>query len=308
MTYFQGRTDLALEAREFVEDADSALHGVIVEEEQMKNSQITVTRVQITTKNGAKLLGKPMGSYITLEIPQLGEVGEQGEEEEEFREMTREIGRQLTSLLPKQKEDSSILVVGLGNREITADALGPSVVEQLCITRHLLLEYGKNAFRQRRPVMVSSLAPGVMAKTGMESAEIVTGIVKETKPEVVIAIDALAARNTKRLNRTIQISNTGIHPGSGVGNHRSAITEEVLGVPVIAIGIPTVVDAATIVTDALQRMHKEFKEAAFLKARESVTLTELHNMYVTAKDIDATIRRLSYTLAEALNIAFGMQA
>ena len=121
---------------------------------------------------------------------------------------------------------------------------------------------------------------------------------------MVIVVDALAARSTKRLNRTIQISNTGIHPGSGVGNHRNAITQEVLGIPVIAMGVPTVVDAATIVGDALERMHREMKEAIFLRARDSVSLAELNNMYVTAKDIDATIKRLSFTLAEALNMTF----
>lgn len=308
MAYFQARTDLALEAREFVEDADGALHGVIVEEYEAKEAEIRVTRVCITTKNGARLLGKPMGTYVTLEVPGLTDMGESSDVGESHREIAEEISRQLTVLLPQTKECTSVLVVGLGNRDVTADALGPAVVEHLCITRHMIREYGKNAFAPKKLTMVSSMVPGVMAKTGMETAEIVAGIVKETRPDAVIVIDALAARNTKRLNRTIQISNTGIHPGSGVGNHRNAITEEVLGIPVIAMGVPTVVDAATIVGDALQRMHRELKEAAFLKARESVALTELNNMYVTAKDIDATIKRLSFTLAEALNITFGMQA
>ena len=304
MAYFQVRTDLALEAREYVEDANGILRGVIVEEYDSNEADIHVTKVQITTKNGAKALGKPMGTYITLEVPNLCEMGENSDVSEHHKEIANEISSQLMELLPMNKEICGVLVVGLGNRDVTADALGPEVVEHLCITRHIIKEYGKLAFRKQQVNMVSSIVPGVMAKTGMETAEIVKGIVKETKPDAVVVIDALAARSTKRLNRTIQISNTGIHPGSGVGNHRNAITEEVLGIPVIAMGVPTVVDAATIVNDALERMHKELKETVFLQARDSAALAELNNMYVTAKDIDATIKRLSFTLAEALNLTF----
>ena len=304
MAYFQVRTDLALEAREYVEDANGILRGVIVEEYDSNEADIHVTKVQITTKNGAKALGKPMGTYITLEVPNLCEMGENSDVSEHHKEIANEISGQLMELLPMNKEICGVLVVGLGNRDVTADALGPEVVEHLCITRHIIKEYGKLAFRKQQVNMVSSIVPGVMAKTGMETAEIVKGIVKETKPDAVVVIDALAARSTKRLNRTIQISNTGIHPGSGVGNHRNAITEEVLGIPVIAMGVPTVVDAATIVNDALERMHKELKETVFLQAKDSAALAELNNMYVTAKDIDATIKRLSFTLAEALNLTF----
>ncbi len=304
MAYFQVRTDLALEAREFVEDANGALRGVIVEEYDTEGVEIHVTRVQITTKNGAKMLGKPMGTYVTLEVPQLSEMGENSDVGEQHRLVAQEISSQLRELLPKTEDVPSVLIVGLGNRDVTADALGPEVVEHLCITRHMIKEYGKMAFLKENTAMVSSMVPGVMAKTGMETAEIVAGIVSQTQPDVVIVVDALAARSTKRLNRTIQISNTGIHPGSGVGNHRNAITQEVLGIPVIAMGVPTVVDAATIVGDALERMHREMKEAIFLRARDSVSLAELNNMYVTAKDIDATIKRLSFTLAEALNMTF----
>lgn len=304
MAYFQVRTDLALEAREFVEDANGALRGVIVEEYDTEGVEIHVTRVQITTKNGAKMLGKPMGTYVTLEVPQLSEMGENSDVGEQHRLVAQEISSQLKELLPKTEDVPSVLIVGLGNRDVTADALGPEVVGHLCITRHMIKEYGKMAFLKENTAMVSSMVPGVMAKTGMETAEIVAGIVSQTQPDVVIVVDALAARSTKRLNRTIQISNTGIHPGSGVGNHRNAITQEVLGIPVIAMGVPTVVDAATIVGDALERMHREMKEAIFLRARDSVSLAELNNMYVTAKDIDATIKRLSFTLAEALNMTF----
>lgn len=304
MAYFQARTDLALEAREYVEDANGELRGVIVEEYERKNIGMHVTKVQITTKNSAKLLGKPKGTYITLEVPGLCESGETSDVSENHEEIAREISEHLRELLPKSQEGLQVLVVGLGNRDVTADALGPAVAEHLYISRHMLQEFGELGLEKSNSVITSCIVPGVMGKTGMESAEIVKGIVKETKPHAVIVIDALASRSTKRLNRTIQISNTGIHPGSGVGNHRNAIDEEVLGIPVIAMGVPTVVDAATIVADALEKMHKELNETAFLQARDSMVLNQLHNMYVTAKDIDATIKRVSFTLAEALNLTF----
>ena len=304
MTFFQARTDLALEAREYVEDANGELRGVIVEEYEQKDAGMSVTKVQITTQNSAKLLGKPKGTYITLEIPGLCECGENSDVGENHEEIAKEISIHLKELLPKKKDILRVLVVGLGNRDVTADALGPAVAEHLYISRHLQKEFGELGLKKKNAVITSCIVPGVMAKTGMESAEIVKGIVKETDPDAVIVIDALASRSTKRLNRTIQISNTGIHPGSGVGNHRNAIDEEVLGIPVIAMGVPTVVDAATIVADALEKLHKELNETAFLQARDSMALNQLHNMYVTAKDIDATIKRVSFTLAEALNMTF----
>lgn len=153
--------------------------------------------------------------------------------------------------------------------------------------------------------MVSGLIPGVMAKTGMESQEIIKGVVEKTKPDVVIVIDALAARSTRRLNRTIQISNTGIHPGSGVGNHRNAITEETLGVPVIAIGVPTVVDAATIVGDAFEKLMRQTGEEPIDIQDELLSgLGELYNMYVTGKDVDFEIKQISHIICNALNSVF----
>ena len=304
MAFFQARTDLALEAREYVEDANGELRGVMVDEYEKKEIGMSVTKVQITTQNSAKLLGKPKGTYITLEVPGLCESGETCDVSENHEEIAKEISKHLRELLPKKKEILQVLVVGLGNRDVTADALGPAVAEHLYISRHMLQEYGELGLKKNSAVITSCIVPGVMAKTGMETAEIVKGIVRETNPDAVVVVDALASRSTKRLNRTIQISNTGIHPGSGVGNHRNAIDEDALGIPVIAMGVPTVVDAATIVADALEKMHKELKETAFLQARDSVVLSQLHNMYVTAKDIDATIKRVSFTLAEALNMTF----
>ena len=205
----------------------------------------------------------------------------------------------LRALLPDFKEEKSILVVGLGNRDVTADALGPEVIDHLNITRHMLRQFGHAAYSCEKVHEISSIVPGVMGKTGMETAEIVRGVVDSTKPDVIVVIDALAARSTRRLTRTIQITNTGIQPGSGVGNHRHSLTEESLGVPVIAIGIPTVVDAATIVNDAIGHLHQDDPQLQNI-------FHDMHNMYVTAKDIDSTIKRLGFTLSEALNMAFSL--
>ncbi|MBD5526505.1 MAG: GPR endopeptidase [Lachnospiraceae bacterium] len=278
------RTDLALEARESIEDKAEGLHGVTVEEHYDEACDVHITKVVVETKNGAKMLGKPMGVYITLEAPAMTEP-----EEDYHQEISEILAREIRDILPEPDREQSILVVGLGNREVTADSLGPNVVDNLFINRHIVREYGKVAYNRSKMHQVSSLIPGVMAKTGMESAEIIKGVIGETKPDMVIVIDALAARSTKRLNRTIQITNTGIHPGSGVGNHRNAITQDSLHVPVLALGVPTVVDAATIVGDAM--------------GERPVALKELNNMYVTTKDVDQQIQQISHILCDGINKA-----
>ena len=302
MENFQMRTDLALEARESICEAESELRGVRVEEYYLDEEDIRVTKVMIDTMNAAKAMGKPIGIYVTMEAPAMIEP-----DEDYHREISCCLAEEILELLPGAEKEQSVLVVGLGNREVTADALGPQVVDNLFITRHIMKEYGKAAYNCEKMNQISALEPGVMAKTGMEAAEIVKGVVKETSPDVLIVIDALAARSTKRLNRTIQITNTGIQPGSGVGNHRNALTEESLGVPVIAIGIPTVVDAATIVGDALEKLLEEERDLAGAKCREKQKLNfaELNNMYMTGKDIDAVIKRVSFTVSEGINIAIG---
>ena len=299
MSCFQVRTDLALEARESIERTEEEIRGVRLEEETTEDIQVHITKVVIETKNGARAMNKPMGNYITLEAPAMQE-----EDEGYHREISEELARQVRSLIPDADSEQSVLVVGLGNREVTADALGPGVVDNLFITRHIVREYGKAAYNKERMNVVSSIVPGVMAATGMETAEIVRGVISQTEPDLVIVVDALAARSTKRLNRTIQITDTGIHPGSGVGNHRNGLTRESLGVPVIAIGVPTVVDAGTIVSDALEKLVQESGEGVEnLKTDCLHAMTELNNMYVTGKDIDEVIKRLSFTISEALNIA-----
>lgn len=309
------RTDLALEEKERFESDNVEVQGVVLEEEYDEEREIKVTKVIIETENGAKTMGKPVGTYITLEAPNLIVP-----DEDYHREISEELAKIVQGLIKEKKKEYDVLVIGLGNREVTPDALGPYVADNLVVTRHIIKEYGKYAMGEKNINMVSVIVPGVMGQTGMETVEIVNGIVKETKPDFLIAIDALAARSTKRLNRTIQIADTGIHPGSGVGNHRRGITEETLGVPVIAIGVPTVVDAATIVNDTMENFLAALESSEMLKgvglvlqgynAAEKYELIRelisphLNGMFVTPKDIDDTIKRISYTISEALNVLF----
>ncbi len=300
MSSFRVRTDLALEVRENMEESARECRGVSVEEEYREESEIRITRVVIETMNGARAMGKPIGTYITLEAPAMILP-----DEEYHEEISAELAVQLKRVIPGLEKELSVLVVGLGNRDVTADALGPNVVDNLVITRHMMKEFGKAAYDRKRIHMVSALVPGVMAKTGMETREIIQGVVEKTRPDVVIVIDALAARSTRRLNRTIQITNTGIHPGSGVGNHRNAITQDALGIPVIAIGVPTVVDAATIVSDAFEKMMRLAGEEP-LEIQDDLFAGqgELYNMYVTGKDVDYEIKQISHIICNALNSIF----
>lgn len=286
MKMYQVRTDLALETKEKFEEDNVELKGVRVKEEE-RGENIKITEVVIETENGAKAMGKPKGIYTTIEAPEMAD-GEDGY----HREISKVLAEVLKTMMSQgEKEELSILVVGLGNREVTPDALGPKVVDNMLITRHVIQEFGKYALGEEHSNLISSIVPGVMAQTGMESVEIVRGVMKEAQPDYIVAVDALAARSVKRLNRTIQITNTGINPGSGVGNHRHALNKESMGVPVIAIGIPTVVDAATIVNDAISGFYEEAD-------------CTLNSFFVTPKDIDESIKRLSFTVSEGLNLAF----
>lgn len=309
------RTDLALEQKERFESDNVEIPGVVVKESYDEEREITTTKVVIETEKGAKVMGKPVGTYVTLEAPNLAVP-----DEDYHREVSVEISKILKGLIPEEKEEYHVLIAGLGNRLVTPDALGPEVVDHLVVTRHIVKEYGKYAMGREKVHMVSAIVPGVMGQTGMETLEIVKGVVDETKPDFVIAIDALAARNSKRLNRTIQIADTGINPGSGVGNHRNGLTKETLGIPVIAVGVPTVVDAATIVNDTMENLLEALESSEMLKgvgvvlqgynATEKYELIKelisphLNGMFVTPKDIDETIRRISFTISEALNILF----
>ena len=292
------RTDLALEEKERFESDQVEIPGVILEEEYEDELEIQITKVKIETENGAKSMGKPVGVYLTIEAPNMAM-----SDEDYHREISLEIARHLQNVINLERE-LSILVVGLGNSAITADSLGPHVVENLHITRHMIREYGLQSLGKEKMHRISGIIPGVMAQTGMETSEIIQGIVAETKPDIVIAIDALAARSTRRLNRTIQITDTGINPGSGVGNHRVGLTEENLQVKVIGIGVPTVVDAATIVHDSMAHLLEALEEAEQKEFLEEMISPHLHTMFVTPKDVDETVKYLSFTISEGLNMAF----
>ena len=292
------RTDLALETTERFAEENAEIRGVEVHEEYDEEKDVRTTVVKIVTETGAKSMGRPQGTYITIEAPELSTP-----DEDYHREISEEISTHLRKLIDLKKE-KSVLVVGLGNAAITADALGPQVVDNLLMTRHIIKEYGLRGIKHEKMHRISGIAPGVMAQTGMETAEIVQGIVSETKPDVVVAIDALAARSVRRLSRTIQITDTGIHPGSGVGNHRNGLTEENLQVKVIGIGVPTVVDAATIVHDSMAHLLDTLEETEQKEFLDEMIAPNLYSMFVTPKDVDETIKYLSFTISEGLNIAF----
>ena len=317
------RTDLALEEKERFESDQVEVQGVVLEEEYDKEREIRVTTVRIETENGAKTMGKPVGTYLTIEAPNLSSPDE-GIHREVSEELAKYLIEVMEKIIPETQHDKEVLVIGLGNRQATPDALGPYVADNLNVTRHIVKEYGKYAALEEMNCVVSAIVPGVMAQTGMETAEIIKGVVRETKPDLLIVIDALAARNSRRLNRTIQIADTGINPGSGVGNYRNAITKETIGVPVIAIGVPTVVDAVTIVSDTMENLLSALETSESLKGVglvlggyseaekyeliKELIAPNLNSMFMTPKDIDETVKRLSYTISEGLNLAFSGQS
>ena len=275
----QNRTDLALELKE-EKNIGSAESGIIVKTRIDTANHIKETKILIQNKKGERSLGKPKGSYITIEA------GDLSSNDGSFHiEMSEALFLNLRQLLGKRKK---ILIAGLGNANVTADSLGPKVVNNLCITRHLQKEgIGKYQFE------LSAIAPGVMAQTGIETSEILESLAAKIKPDVLIAIDALAARSSSRLNKTIQISDTGIAPGSGVGNHRNEITEHTIGVPVFAIGVPTVISVPAII-------HDLFGEQPVENGYENID-EEFISMHVTPKNIDESMKRISYTISEGIN-------
>jgi len=254
------RTDLALEAREMViasrvsnvhdEKNLSNIHGVIIKEKEENGIKLSLVEI---TKDGEAELNKKAGKYLTMEIQ-----GIRQKDTDLQKRVEETFAREFSHFLSQIgiKKDASCLVVGLGNWNVTPDALGPQVCENLLVTRHLYELSPENVDEGYRPV--SALAPGVMGLTGIETSDIIVGVVEKTKPDFVIAIDALASRSIERVNSTVQISNTGIHPGSGVGNKRKELSEETLGVPVIAVGVPTVVDAVSITSDTIDFILKHF--------------------------------------------------
>lgn len=319
---FEVRTDLALEEKESFPGDQGEIGGVSLREWNCGKSYIRMTEVSVLNEEGARAMGKPVGTYLTLDVPCLRK-----KEEDFHEEISIELAKQLRlmrdRLCPEKKEDSSVLVVGLGNRQAAPDSLGPRVVDNLRMTRHLNGEYGAEYCKKHGLPVLSGLVPGVMAQTGMETAEIVKGVVEETKPDLVLVIDALAARSVRRLASTIQLTDTGIHPGSGVGNHRNGLTRETLGVPVAALGIPTVTGAAAIVHGTVEALVKTLAmyestsgygcyieeldpESQYDLIRELLE-PKFGPMYVTPQDIDSRVKRLSFTISEGIHKALFSQ-
>lgn len=309
---FSIRTDLAVEARElYKKENRREVPGVEVDVDDEKEG-IKVTTVRVVDEVGARIMGKQIGTYITMEMPEVNHY------DADFHdELSKLMAKQLVKII-NVKKDITALVVGLGNWNVTPDALGPKVVSKLMVTRHLKkympdsLEEGINP--------VCALSPGVLGLTGIETAEIIQGVVSKVKPDVIIVIDALASRKIDRVVRTIQIGDTGISPGSGVGNKRMELTRDSLGVPVIAIGIPTVVDAATMANDTIDLMidslieqskdNKEFynmlkgvnKDEKYYMIKEILN-PYVGNMMVTPKEIDGLIDDMSKIIANGINIS-----
>lgn len=280
------RTDLALEARElWQESAERTTRLSGVKATKTKREGYPVTRVDILDQRGEKALGKPQGSYLTIDLTTFWQ-----RKADFFERAVRAVGSQLKELLP---EEGPVLVIGLGNEAMTPDAVGPLAADNILITRHLIAAMPRH-FAGFRPVAV--FRTGVLGTTGVESAEAVRGLVAEVQPALVIAIDALASRRCERVCATVQLSDTGIIPGSGVGNHRSALNKETLGVPVLAVGIPTVVDAATLAADLLEESGVENIDPESLRQGKG-------GLMVTTQDIDQQVRDLSKVVGYGINWA-----
>lgn len=305
------RTDLAIEARELYGKGNkSDVPGVIVDVQ--KDEDITITRVKIEKEVGARIMGKAKGNYVTLEVPRLRENDKDLQED-----VARALAKEMAALV-KIDNRSVVLVVGLGNWNITPDALGPRVVDHLLVTRHIK-EYIPDQIDESVR-SVCAVAPGVLGVTGIETGEIIKGIVDRVRPDLVIAIDALASRKLERVSTTIQIADTGINPGSGVGNNRKQLSRETLGIPVIAIGVPTVVDAATMANDTIDMVLDSMIEGSdqnseFYKALKNMNRDDKYkliqevlypyygHLMVTPKEVDRLVEDIAVIIADGLNVA-----
>lgn len=305
------RTDLAVEAKELYEKENSKkIQGVEVS--NTEKGKIKITNVKVLTEQGERAIGKPKGTYITIDMPRLVHY-----DADAMDNVSEVLGEELSKLI-KLQDSMTTLVVGLGNWNITPDALGPKVVSKIMITRHLKELVPDSIDEGIRPVC--ALAPGVLGITGMETSEIIKGVVNKIKPNLIICIDALASRKMERVNSTIQIGTTGISPGSGVGNRRMEISEKTLGIPVIAIGVPTVVDAATMANDTIDMVLDEMIRSSeqggkFYDMLKSIDKGEkqkmiqeiLHpyvgNLMVTPKEVDMVIDSISKIIANGINIS-----
>jgi spore protease len=313
LSSYSVRTDLALEAHNLASPSGQAIPGVHTSSENLEG--IRVSKIDITSQEGSLAIGKLPGHYITIEVPEL-------------RKKDSDLQDRVATLFAKEFEAflsklnispmGKVLIIGLGNWNVTPDALGPIVVENVMVTRHYFELMPGEVSPGYRPV--SAVAPGVLGTTGIETGEIVQGIVEKSKPDLVIAIDALASRSLERVNTTIQIADTGIHPGSGIGNKRKGLTVDTLGVPVIAIGVPTVVYASTIVNNTIDMMRSHFRQQTAntaqilgmldnMEEQERLMLVKEvlspigHDLLVTPKEIDEFIEDVANIIASGLNAA-----
>ena len=306
------RTDLALERRDLYKKANNIedeVDGIETEEEKV-DEDIKITRVKVINENGENAIGKKVGNYITIDINNLKIAGE-----EQIQKASEALTKELKELLKKHiEEQEPLLVVGLGNLYVTPDALGPKVVQDIDVTRHILQYMPEALDKNTRPV--SAISPGVLGTTGIETLEILKGIVDNIKPKLLIIIDALASRSIERISSTVQIADTGIIPGAGVGNTRKELSIETLGIPVVAIGIPTVVEAATIAADSLdlfiQKVQEQAKSNDFLNQLQEEDKYEMikevlapndYNFIVTPKEIDELIENMKDIVARGINFA-----
>lgn len=303
------RTDMAVERSEIYKKQNSLAEEIDgIENANKIIKDIEISKVKITNENGANALGKPVGNYITLDVKEI-----KNADEERIEEIAEIMADELRTVIGEHVSDTDdILVVGLGNRYVTPDALGPKVVPEIEVTRHILEYMPKIMPEDTRSV--SAISPGVLGITGIETMEILNGIVQNIKPKMLIVIDALATRKLERISSSIQIADTGIVPGAGVNNARKEISINTLGIPVIAIGIPTVVDLATITNDCINIFIENLQQ----KAMSNSTLNELkekdnyeeikealipkdYNMIVTPKEIDKLIDNMSEIVARGIN-------
>lgn len=304
------RTDLASERRDIYQKANNLsneIEGIESTREEI-DENIKVERVKITNENGEKAIGKPIGNYITIDIKKL-KIAQEEEIQKAGETLSNELKKIIDAHIDKQGE---VLVVGLGNIYVTPDSLGPKVINEIEVTRHIinyLPQYVEEGTR-----MVSAISPGVLGTTGIETVEILKGIVDNINPKLVIVIDALASRSIERISSTVQISDTGIVPGAGVGNTRSEISQKTLGIPVVAIGIPTVVETAVLVNDSLdlliQKLQDEAKSNDYVnKLKEENNYEEIkqallpqdYNLIVTPKEIDDLIENMKDIVAQGIN-------
>lgn len=306
------RTDLADERRDLYKKAnkiENEVEGVEAEEEQI-TEKIKVTRVKITNEQGEQAIGKRKGNYITIDIQKMNIITE-----EEAEKASETLANELRKLVEnKIQNKDEVLIVGLGNEEVTPDALGPNVVKDIEVTRHIINYLPQYIDENARSV--SAIAPGVLGTTGIETLEVIKGVVDNIKPKLLIVIDALASRSMERISSTIQLSDTGIVPGAGVGNTRKELTQSTLGIPVIAIGIPTVVETAVVVNDALdlfiEKLQQEAKSNDYLnKLKEEDNYEQIKeallpkdfNFIVTPKEIDELILNMSEVVARGINMS-----